>query len=271
MKIGSLITSKLWHYPSSESAFFTQTEYSAHQFSPHFHDHYAFFSVKKGVNEGGFKRKKYTITPADFLIIHPGEIHSGNSHSGRLLTYLSFCPTEKFLMNATESMELVALPSFEAITSNAEVIVQKFETFVKASSVNSNGFLLEQSLTDFLGSLIEEISDKAIVSTQKQVYNEKIKLARKYIEENHTQNFSLAELSRYTGLSPFHLLRSFKKCVGLTPHSYLHNFRIEMAKKKIYKQSSLTHLAYETGFYDQSHFIRHFKKINGVSPSVFKQ
>jgi AraC-like DNA-binding protein len=271
MRANPSIKSEIWHYPDAREVFFAETEYTQHHFPPHFHEHYVFFCVTKGVNEGSFPKKKYAVTPNDFLIIHPGEIHSGNSFSNRLLKYHTFCPTEKFLVTALQSMELGALPSFTPIISDAGIIIQKFNSLINNSATQAGNFLLEQSLTDFLGSLMERTKRDICFPNTKKVFREKINKAKKFIEDNYTNHFSLAELSRHTGLSSYHLLRSFKACIGLTPHGYLNNFRAEMAKRKMSEKISLTRLAHHSGFYDQSHFIRHFKKINGIAPSGFRQ
>jgi AraC-like DNA-binding protein len=271
MQRGGTIQSAVWHYPNAGEAFFTKTQYSHHHFQPHFHTHYVFFCVARGINEGSFNKKRYTVTPDDFLIIHPGEIHSGNSFSNRSLTYYSFCPTEKFLLSALQSMPVKALPSFSPVMHHANLISQKFITLVKNSTEQEDEFLLEQSLADFLGTLVERTCKNTMIDNPENIYREKISKAKKFIEDNYINDFSLAELSCYTGLSPYHLLRSFKTVIGLTPYAYLYNYRIEMAKRKIDKKISLTELAHYSGFYDQSHFIRHFKKINGIAPSAFKK
>ena len=232
--------------------------------------HYVFFCVTQGVNQGSFSTKKYTVTTDDFLIIHPGEIHSGNSLSNRSLKYHTFCPTEKFLISTLESMELTLQPFFPPVMSNARIIIQKFNSLIKNSNDQTDHFLVEQSLTDFLGTLMESSSCVGEFNNRVSIYREKINKAKEFIEDNYTNEFSLAELARHTGLSSYHLLRSFKACIGLTPYAYLYNFRAEMAKGKIDKKTSLTELAHYSGFYDQSHFIRHFKKINGIAPSDFK-
>lgn len=141
---------------------------------------------------------------------------------------------------------------------------------MKRSAAQGDHSFLEQSVIDFLGTLIENTCRNTIHDAR-NIYKEKINRAKKFIEDNYTNDFSLAELGRYAGLSSYHLLRSFKNYVGLTPHAYLYNFRAEMAKRKMNGNVSLTHLAHHSGFYDQSHFIRHFKKINGIAPSGFKK
>jgi AraC-like DNA-binding protein len=271
MKAHPHIKSEVWYYPDAPGAFFTESEYTHHHFEPHFHSHYVFFCVAQGVNEGSFSKKKYCVSAEDFLIIHPGEIHSGNSMANRSLKYHTFCPTEKFLRTALENSGLQTLPSFPPVIRNAGAIIEKFNSLVNISAAPADAFFLEQSLTDLLGALIEKTGMATGMGDTRNVCRENIKRAKKFIEENYTDNFSLTELSRHAGLSTFHLLRSFKASIGITPQDYLNNFRVEMAKRKIGQKISLTQLAHYSGFYDQSHFIRHFKKINGITPSRFKQ
>lgn len=257
------IKSEIRHYPGTQEAFFTKSEYTHHHFQPHFHTHYVFFGVMQGINEGSFSRKKYSVSSSDLLIIHPGQIHSGNSYSNRSLKYGTFCPTEKFLMATLEGMEFNAVPYFPPVMTGAGDLVQCFRALF-----NNDHCMIEQSLIEFLGKLIERTCGDQRNSSK--VYKEKIIQAKKFIEENYTDDISLSALSLHTGLSTYHLLRSFKACVGITPRAYLYNFRAEMAKMKIGQKISLTQLAHHSGFYDQSHFIRHFKKINGIAPSRFK-
>jgi len=66
------------------------------------------------------------------------------------------------------------------------------------------------------------------------------------------------------------LLRQFKKEVGLTPHEYLHAYRIAKAKSSIRKGLPLIEVAYACGFSDQSHLTRLFKrKVGVVTPGQF--
>jgi AraC-like DNA-binding protein len=83
---------------------------------------------------------------------------------------------------------------------------------------------------------------------------------------------SLHELSAQVGLSPFHLLRTFRRVVGLTPHQYLLRYRVRRAMALLRDPNlSVTQVAYDAGFGDVSNFIRMFGRHLGCSPRAFRQ
>jgi AraC-like DNA-binding protein len=96
-----------------------------------------------------------------------------------------------------------------------------------------------------------------------------VKRAREYIDAHYTKNITLDQLANITGLSPFHLTRIFRQIVGLPPHLYLTQVRIERAKRLLTQGWPVAHVAVETGFFDQSHFTKRFKRIVGVTPGQY--
>ena len=63
----------------------------------------------------------------------------------------------------------------------------------------------------------------------------------------------------------------FKEHVGVTPKDFLKVIRFQNAIQQIEKQISVkwTDIAYDSGFYDQSHFIADFKKFSGYTPAQY--
>ena len=80
---------------------------------------------------------------------------------------------------------------------------------------------------------------------------------------------TLAELAALTDLSPYALLRAFRRHTGLTPHAYRVQRRVEAAKKRLATGEPIATVAADTGFFDQSHLGKHFKRVVGVTPRVF--
>ncbi|MDJ0570973.1 MAG: helix-turn-helix domain-containing protein [Pleurocapsa sp. MO_192.B19] len=70
-------------------------------------------------------------------------------------------------------------------------------------------------------------------------------------------------------LKPLRLLRVFRQTLGLPPHAYLVQVRITQAKKLLARRISIAEVAAETGFTDQSHLHRHFKRVVGVTPGQY--
>lgn len=93
-----------------------------------------------------------------------------------------------------------------------------------------------------------------------------------YIERHIAYNISVTQLagSIYLGESQFHQL--FKEQTGVTPHQYILNKRVDMAKKYIEEgRYTLGQVAELTGFSAQSTFTHIFSRLQGISPSQYKK
>ena len=90
-----------------------------------------------------------------------------------------------------------------------------------------------------------------------------------YIEAHLTTDFSLSDLALEAGLSKFHFARLFKQVMGLTPHQYVLQRRVERASHCLKQGQAIAQVAYRFGFSDQSHFTRVFKQFKGVTPKAF--
>lgn len=96
---------------------------------------------------------------------------------------------------------------------------------------------------------------------------------KEIIQDHIDTNITLKEISKDLNISPSYLSREFSKYFGeLSFGEYIQQQRIEKAKELMGTATwSLTEVAYLTGFSDQSHFTRIFKKITGQNPSDFRK
>jgi AraC family transcriptional regulator len=93
-----------------------------------------------------------------------------------------------------------------------------------------------------------------------------------HIHANFAKEVPLTTLASVSGLSAYHFARLFKQSTGLAPHQYLIRVRIERARGLLlHSNESITSIATQVGFCDQSHFSTHFKRIYGVTPRAFIQ
>ncbi len=129
---------------------------------------------------------------------------------------------------------------------------------------------LESLFIETISLLILKHSDKKFKVRKVEEENDAVKRTKDYIRDNFHRNLSIQELSDVACLSPYHLIRVCHQEVGLPPHKYLLNTRIEKAKSLLRKGYSISGVSYDIGFSDQSHFSRRFKQIIGVTPGHYK-
>ena len=81
---------------------------------------------------------------------------------------------------------------------------------------------------------------------------------------------SLTELAAESGVSPYQLLRAFKRTLGITPHVYLTQKRVQIARRCLAEGRRPAETAFQSGFADQSHLTRAFKRYIGVTPGQYR-
>jgi AraC family transcriptional regulator len=91
-----------------------------------------------------------------------------------------------------------------------------------------------------------------------------------YIQNHLHETISLDSLAMSLDLSIYYFCRLFKKSTGLSPYQYVIRCRVERAKELLQESDlNLAEIATNCGFFDQSHFNRHFKNWTGVTPKQF--
>lgn len=99
-----------------------------------------------------------------------------------------------------------------------------------------------------------------------------LKNARRHVESNCLRSVSLAEIARVTGMHRVHVSREFRRHFGVTIGEFLRNLRVEHARELLATTTqTLTDIALDCGFADQSHFSAIFRRLTGSTPAVFRQ
>jgi len=90
-----------------------------------------------------------------------------------------------------------------------------------------------------------------------------------YIDSHLQENIALEVLAGIAQLSVHHFARAFRQTLGIPPHNYIVQRRVERAQQMLRNtELPLSEIAIVAGFTDQSHLARHFRTITGVSPSL---
>lgn len=107
-------------------------------------------------------------------------------------------------------------------------------------------------------------------TTRAEVYK-RINCGRRFIEENYNQKLDLEAISRFSMMSPFHFLRSFKQVYGVTPHRFQSSLKIKEAIKLIQDDEEVKKIAWSLGYPDVFTFSKQFKIFTGSTPGEFRR
>ncbi|MEO5888808.1 MAG: AraC family transcriptional regulator [Ferruginibacter sp.] len=116
-----------------------------------------------------------------------------------------------------------------------------------------------------------------LIAKSKKLVNESrlpawVTLLYTYLHEHTDEATSLTELANLTGIHPVTLSKQFPKYFNCTLGEYKRKLKIERSLSLIKSPgTTLTDVAYECGFFDQIHFTRNFKAMNGILPKDFRK
>jgi AraC family transcriptional regulator len=101
---------------------------------------------------------------------------------------------------------------------------------------------------------------------------QKVELVKEVISLHPEQDWTLGDLARRAGISPYHLVRVFREEVGVPIHRYLIRTRLGKGLETMRApDANLTDIALETGFANHSHFTSSFRSMFGMTPSQLRK
>lgn len=264
-----MIEASVWN---SNGIPFSRVAYTTHEFAPHFHDHFVIMKVRSGINLGRNGRKSYAVDDSKLLLLEPGSLHTGSSWAGRRLVYEAMYPGTINLGKLADRFQVPIKGelSFEGCVFEHPDLVDAFVMLFHAVSNDGDALDTDARWCEFVRILLTKAVHKTLDHSIKDP--EPIRKAIAYIISNFADHeVSLDQLSRAAGVTPHYLIRRFKAATGQTPFEFLRNFRVERSKEYMRRDLSLTEIAYITGFFDQSHFIRNFRAVTGWSPGLYRR
>ncbi len=240
---------------------------------PHLHDEYQFCLSLDTPGEYRYRNARHRVPVGSLSVIHPGEVHAARDLDDRLIpaTYRVMYVTPRLLKEAADDIagRRVALPFFVHPIVLDSSLATRFLGFHIDSEGATSRLEFDTRQLSLLSQFIRRHTDTLGSPYAAGQERRAIRLAREYLESNYAENVSLNQLARLVELSPYHLTRVFTREVGLPPHAYQLGVRVTRAKTSLLRGSSISSVAQETGFADQSHLTRHFKCLVGTPPGHY--
>lgn len=247
--------------------FVTQT------FAPHFHEGYCLGVIEKGALGFRYMGEKLVAPAGAVNLAIPGEVHTGRAAEEVGWTYRMFYLDADLLAKAASQMSGTKMPLpfiREGVLFDPGLagMIHRLHRCMQNPQVP----ILEKEtgLIAVLSCVIRQYSRPRIPGWPSGHDPDVIKLARDFIQDHYHRDISVRELASIAGLSPYHFIRVFHKQAGLTPHAYLTQVRVQRAMQCLQNGETPADTALKTGFFDQSHLTRHFKRIVGVTPGRYR-
>lgn len=262
----------LWRSEQLFNIDFASYSLSHHHFSRHFHDHFVIELVVNGVDSFYCDGKNYTAQNNQLVLINPGEVHTGNTVSDTPLQYYSLYPDKETLQHVA-SLLGISLPNdfcFQRSLLEQSLLTEKFRLLFNSFNPAHNLLQQQEFFFDCMHELLQPVNCNGQLLLLASKKDSRVLLLIDFIRSHYTDNISLQQMADLVSLNPFHLVRLFKKSVGVSPYNYLLIIRAERAKELLRKGFKVQDAASASGFNDASHFNRMFYKIAGISPKSFR-
>jgi AraC-like DNA-binding protein len=241
-------------------------------FHPHAHEEFFIALTEEGLVTPTYRGSTHVIGPGDLIVLNPEEAHAGGPPAESVWTYRALYPHPDLMCQIVAEFpgDRPRMPEFSGDVVRDREIAACLRRFHRLSEQPESNMLERQA--HFVEALVLLVGRHAAAPQSPRSPGREpgaVLLSRQYLQEHVDENVTLHALAHVAGLSAFHLCRVFRQAVGMTPHAYQTQARIRRAKSLLTAGLPIATVAAQTGFYDQAHLTRHFKRIVGLTPGRY--
>lgn len=237
-------------------------------YARHSHDQYGIGVIDSGGHSSWSGRGQVEAGPGELICCNPGEVTDGRAVGTRPRSW-------RMLYLELEAMRVLCEDVADRPMTNftfAEPVFLSEATRALFDQVFAHAWRLDSHVelmpceTALLRLVALLQSHSAEPKTDQNGPVGSIRRAKNRIDADPAAAITLSDLAGEAGLSRLQLLRAFSVQLGLTPHAYIVQQRVQLARRLIRERHPLAEVAMLAGFYDQPHMTRWFVKQFGVTP-----
>ncbi len=263
---------RFWRSPLLPDAELLTAEYFAQEFAPHWHEGFSIPVIQSGAQTYRYRGSRCLASVGCIAAINPGEVHTGERATEHGWAYRAFYPSVEWMQQLASDMAgspagVPWLP--DGVIEDAEVSAQLAFAH-RLLEAGTDPLAAENALTAGFALMLSRYARTR--PTVQTILPDvvRVDMMKSRLSEDLSAAISLTELAQEVGLSSFYAARLFSRTTGMPPHAWRNQLRLNRAQSLLRQNLSVTEIAMMTGFVDQSHFTRHFKKAFGVAPGRWR-
>lgn len=240
-------------------------------FSSHIHNGHVLWLNSEGGEQYNLKGCTDILQPGSVSIIEPGIVHSNRPwHSSRRHLRSLYLDENFFLY--LEKL-LTGEPSGKLTLPTSVVEDRRCwqgAILLHEAIISNQGqlFIDELIVSLFLKFRVLQL-EKVVSYRFSDRKSDRVKSFIEFMRARLSDDISLDNLAEIGSCTSYHVIRLFRNQVGMSPHAYLIQLRLERARELLDDGQNIADAALLSGFSDQSHLTRRFKKRYGLTPGVY--
>ena len=212
-----------------------------------------------------------SIIPSGAMtIIEPGAVHSAAAAGRYISADILLIDAAAIADGEGENRSLLypGVSLKERISTSAGPL-RAFRALAAAlADPTSVPLLVEERVCTFVEDLGSLCAGR--VGRNETIDSEGVRRAREMIHDMLSESVTLDSLAAVSRLPKPRFLRAFRRLVGLPPHAYQMQLRVDHASRLIAQGASISDASVSAGFADQSHFHRRFTRLEGHTPGEYR-
>ena len=263
---------RFWRSPLLPDTELLTAEYYAHTFAPHWHEGFSVPVIEAGAQYYRYRGSTCLAPAGTIAAINPGEVHTGHRATDGGWAYRAFYPSADWMRRLASDLagRDVGVPWLpDDVVTDDEVATRLLRAHCLLEAAN-DPLAAETAVVDAFGLLLTRHARTRPQLAELSPDATRVATMQARMAEQLTDPLTLSELASTVGLSPYHAARLFSRCVGMPPHAWRNQLRLNRARTLLRRGLSVADAAAATGFTDQSHFTRHFKRAFGAAPGRWK-
>lgn len=271
MPLAKVESARFWRDSRFRDMECLSASFLTHEYAPHAHDTFSIGAIESGSQIATLRGRREETGPGDLYLIDPGVVHDG-APGGEGYRYRMIYPDTKLFIDILEDVTgkaFNATPSFAGALPRDPQLAKAFHDAHITLERGAGALESDESMFSVLAAIFARYGSTIVVPVDTKERSA-VARARDYLIENFDSDIGLEELAKVAGLSRAHLIRAFRKEYHITPHAFLTDRRVLVARQLLREGRMPADVAAECGFADQAHFTRHFKSRTGITPGQFR-